>query len=87
MNNKEFLQYMATQNKVKKGTEVFEKFNTQSQEALKITMELNNRYHTPEEIVEIFSKLTDKSGQKLQTISSFLHGLRNKYHSWKKCFY
>ena len=51
MNNKEFLQYMATQNKVKKGTEVFEKFNTQSQEALKITMELNNRYHTPEEIV------------------------------------
>ncbi|HIU92215.1 MAG TPA: sugar O-acetyltransferase [Candidatus Limenecus avicola] len=64
MNNKEFLQYMATQNKVKKGTEVFEKFNTQSQEALKITMELNNRYHTPEEIVEIFSKLTDKKVDK-----------------------
>mgnify|MGYP004713372751 FL=1 len=64
MNNKEFLQYMATQNKVKKGTVVFEKFNTQSQEALKITMELNNRYHTPEEIVEIFSKLTDKKVDK-----------------------
>ena len=64
MNNKEFLQYMATQNKVKKGTEVFEKFNTQSQEALKITMELNNRYHTPEEIVEIFSNLLTKKWTK-----------------------
>lgn len=29
-----------------------------SQEALKITMDLNNRYHTPEKIQEIFSKLT-----------------------------
>lgn len=30
------------------------------QEALKITMELNNRYHTPEEIREIMSRLTGK---------------------------
>ena len=29
-----------------------------SQEALKLTMDLNNRYHTPEEVQEIFSKLT-----------------------------
>ena len=29
-----------------------------NQEALKITMDLNNRYHTPEEVQEIFSKLT-----------------------------
>lgn len=64
MNNKDFLEYMKTQKPVQKGTEVFEKFHTQSQEALKITMELNNKYHTPEEIVEIFSKLTDKKVDK-----------------------
>ena len=44
-------------------------FNELSQQALKITMELNNKYHTPEEIVELFSKLTgkkvDKSGNTL----------------------
>ena len=64
MNNKDFLEYMKTQKPVQKGTEVFEKFHTQSQEALKITMELNNKYHTPEDIVEIFSKLTDKKVDK-----------------------
>ncbi|HCB11408.1 MAG TPA: acetyltransferase [Cyanobacteria bacterium UBA11991] len=32
--------------------------NELSQQALKITMEINNKYHTPEEIVELFSKLT-----------------------------
>lgn len=64
MNNKDFLKFMQTQAKVTKGTEVFEKFHTQSQEALKITMELNNKYHSPEEIVEIFSKLTNKKVDK-----------------------
>ena len=29
-----------------------------NQEALKLTMDLNNRYHTPEEVQEIFSELT-----------------------------
>ena len=32
-----------------------------SQEAIKITTEINNKYHTPEEIVEIFRKLTGKN--------------------------
>ncbi|MFR6290595.1 MAG: hypothetical protein ACLUKQ_04000 [Peptococcaceae bacterium] len=30
------------------------------QEAIKISMELNNRYHTPEELREIMSRLTGK---------------------------
>lgn len=64
MNNKDFLKYMKTQCRVEQGTEVFEKFHTQSQQALKITMELNNKYHSPKEIVEIFSKLTDKKVDK-----------------------
>ena len=36
---------------------LFHKF---SQQALKITMELNNKYHSEDEIVELFSKLTGK---------------------------
>lgn len=64
MDNKDFLKYMETQCRVEQGTDVFEKFHTQSQEALKITMELNNKYHTPEEITELFSKLTDKQVDK-----------------------
>ena len=39
-------------------------FNELSQEALKITMEMNNKYHTPEEIVDLFSKLTGKKVDK-----------------------
>ncbi len=39
-------------------------FHEMAQKALKITTELNNKYHAPEEIVEIFSKLTGKSVDK-----------------------
>ncbi len=31
-----------------------------SQEALKITVELNGHYHTPEEVQELFSRLSGK---------------------------
>ena len=40
--------------------EMLKFFNDLSQEALKITMELNNKYHTPEEIIALFSQLTGK---------------------------
>ena len=35
--------------------------NALAQEALKVTAELNSGYHTPEEICEIFSRLTGKT--------------------------
>ncbi len=44
--------------------EMLKTFNKLSQEALKITMEINNKYHTPEEIVELFSELTDRKVDK-----------------------
>ena len=56
----EFRKIMATGNIVE--DEMLKTFNILSQEALKITMEINNKYHTPEEIVDLFSKLT---GQKV----------------------
>lgn len=60
MNNREFLEYMNTHDYVSKGEPILQKFYELSENARKITMELNNKYHTPEEIRELFSKLTDK---------------------------
>ncbi len=60
----EFLQYMQSQKPVEQGSPIFGMFNELSQEALKITMELNNKYHTPQKIVEIFSELTGKKVDK-----------------------
>lgn len=39
---------------------LFEVFHALAQEAIKITMEINNTYHTEQEIVDLFSKLTGK---------------------------
>jgi len=56
----EFRQIMATGNIVE--GEMLKTFHKLSQEALKITMEINNKYHTENEIVDLFSELT---GQKV----------------------
>ena len=58
----EFRELMATGNIVE--DEMLKTFNILSQEALKITMEINNKYHTPEEIVEFFSELTGRKVDK-----------------------
>ena len=60
MNKNEFLELMKTTKKVESGSELFDMFRILADEAIKITMELNSKYHTKEEIVEIFSKLTNK---------------------------
>jgi len=54
----EFRKLMAEGTYVEAGSPLFEKFHKYSQNALKITSDLNNKYHTPEEIREIFAKLT-----------------------------
>ncbi len=63
MNNKlmrEFYNHMKEGRVVDASSQMGAFFHELSQEALKITVELNNKYHTPEEIVEIFSALTGK---------------------------
>lgn len=60
MNNAEFLEYMNTHYYVEAVSDVHKKFYELSERARKITMELNNKYHTPDEIVDLFSTLTDK---------------------------
>ena len=44
--------------------DMLQTFHKLSQEALKITMEINNKYHTEEEIVDLFSKLTGSTVDK-----------------------
>ncbi len=53
-----FYKHMKSGNVVK--DEMLKVFNILSQEALKITMELNTKYHTPDEIIDLFEKLTSK---------------------------
>lgn len=60
VNMDEFYKYMQEGKIIEAGSAMSYFFNDLSQEALKITMELNNKYYTPEEIVEIFTKLTGK---------------------------
>lgn len=44
---------------VRDGSEMFENFHCYTQEALKITMEMNRDYHSPEEVRKLFSRLTE----------------------------
>lgn len=60
MNLVDFLEYLNSGKTVVAGSETHQYMCMLSQEALKLTAELNNSYHTPEEIREIFSKLTGK---------------------------
>ena len=55
-----FRELMQKQAYVEAGTELSEMFHNLAQEALKITVEINNKYHTPEEITALFSELTGK---------------------------
>ena len=55
----EFRELMQKGTYVEAGSEIFEAFHKYSQEALKITSEINNKYNPPEKIRELFSKLTE----------------------------
>lgn len=60
INIDEFREIMAGKTYVKEGCELFKTFHILAQDALKVTMELNNKYHSPEEIRELFSELTGR---------------------------
>lgn len=50
--------------KIKIEAEKQQKMRENSREAMKLTVELNTKYHTPEEIVELMSKITGKEVDK-----------------------
>ena len=60
MTDAEFLEYMNSGQRVTGGSEMHLHMSQLSQEAFKITAELNGRYHEPAEIRELFSKLTGR---------------------------
>lgn len=60
MNTQDFINQLNTGEPVFAGTETYKFMHGVSQDALKITMEMNNKYHTPEELLELFSQLIGK---------------------------
>lgn len=58
MTTKEFLEYMNSEKQVKAECEIHKMMHLLSQEAIRITMEINTHYHTPEEINLLMSELT-----------------------------
>ena len=56
-----FLSYMNSGKEVIAGSDIHQYMSKLAQEAISITLELNSSYHTPEEICNIFLKLTNKS--------------------------
>ena len=60
MEREEYLSYLRHGGTVEGGSELHQMMYSISQEALKITAELNASYHTPEEIRVLMSQLTGK---------------------------
>ena len=61
MKLEEFLKYMNSGLKVEGNSEVHKYMHKLSQEAIKITCELNSTYHEPQEICRLFSKLIGRN--------------------------
>ena len=58
MTTAEFIRIMESGNVIEAGSEVHAKMHELSQEAIRITMEINNAYHSHAEIVALMSELT-----------------------------
>lgn len=61
MHTNDFLEHLNRGEAVAGGSEMHQIMHKLSQEALKITVELNGKYHTPEEVQELFSRLIGKT--------------------------
>lgn len=57
----DFLAHLNSGKAIEGGSEMHQMMHDLAQEALKITVELNGKYHTPEEVQELFSRLTGKT--------------------------
>ncbi len=60
MTTEKFIEIMNSGETVHAGSPVFAKMHELSQEAIRITMQLNNAYHNHEEILSLMSELTGK---------------------------
>lgn len=60
MNLQQYLDELNTGNHIEAGSPVHQYMHGASQEALRLTAELNTGYHTPEEVRSLFSQITGK---------------------------
>ncbi len=60
MELKQFLEHLDSDKRVEPGSEELACMHELSQEAMRITCELNNKYHAPKEVRELFSTLIGK---------------------------
>lgn len=84
MDIQDFLPAFSGEEPVKAETDVMRYSGWLSNEAMKLTMKLNNSYHTPEEIREILSELTGKEvDETVSLFPPFLYRLRKEYQLWQ----
>ncbi|MGL6173639.1 MAG: hypothetical protein ACRC1P_03430 [Cellulosilyticaceae bacterium] len=60
MDLKKFIAQMSAGAVVQSGSELHNYMSKLSQEAMKLTYQLNNSYHEVDEVIQIFSELTGK---------------------------
>ena len=60
MQLKELLEYFAHAETLGENMEMIQEMRRYSREAQKITMEINTKFHEPEELAELFSELIGK---------------------------
>ena len=83
----EFLKYVETR-KPLKGDEIHQFMNKMSDEARRMTFELNGSYHAPEEIRELLSRLFNKPVRSVfSCIPPVLYGFRKEYHGRQERFH
>jgi len=83
MTIQEFRDYMASGKPVVGGGEVHMMFHQLSKEALKITAEINGKYHTPEQLHDLLEQLWGREvTQDGRHVSSVSYRLRQEHHRW-----
>ncbi len=60
MSDKEFLKYAAQGNLIVAGSSIHQSMHSMSQRALRLTAQINNTYHSPEELRELMMELIGK---------------------------
>ena len=82
----EFLKYVETR-KPLKGDEIHQFMNKMSDEARRMTFELNGSYHDPEEIRELLSRLFNKPvDPSFRVTSPVLYGFWEEHHGRSRTF-
>lgn len=87
MTNKDFLDIMASGNVIVAGSPVHAKMHELSQEAIRITLLINNNYHTHDELIELMTELTgEKIHESFNLFPPFNTDCGKNIHFGKRVF-